>query len=134
MCQEDEDNISKSLHDAWDEEIIQNLADLDINKQSHDHGHIVSKLNSEELPKEGETYISTVSTIPAGLEQRVNVNLIIERFNLQCKEFINLHSEQQIKDGEEGEICTTLCGNPAGFEQCACNMIINVKILGKTIH
>ena len=44
MCQEDEDNISESLHDAWDEEIMQNLADLDINKQSHDHGHIASKL------------------------------------------------------------------------------------------
>ena len=129
----DSDNIiSKSLHDAWDEEIIKDFADLDINMQSDYDGVNASKPQSEKLLQdvsEGDTYIATVSTTPAGFEQYVNVMFIISIFELNCKEIIYKN-----KEGDEGETCISMCEDPAGFEHCDNIMIIDVIIPGKTIH
>ena len=63
----DSDNIiSKSLHNAWDEDIMKDLSDLDLNKQSDDNMDIASKLQSVELLKDmkvGETYKASVISI-----------------------------------------------------------------------
>ena len=105
---------------------MKDLTDLDLNKQSDDNMHIASKLQSVELLKDmkvGETYKAAVSTTPPGFEQCVNVNFIIDMFNLQ--------SEQQIKDWEDGETCFTMCANP---NVCKTSMTIYVKILCKTVY
>jgi hypothetical protein len=103
----DSDNIiSKSLHDAWDEEIMKDFADLDINMQSDHDGVKASKPQSEKLLQdmsEGDTYIATVSTIPACFEQYVNVMFILSIFELNCKDII-----YENKEGDEGETCNTL--------------------------
>jgi hypothetical protein len=123
----DSDNIiSKSLHNAWDEDIMKDLTDLDLNKQSDDNMHIASKLQSVELLKDmkvGETYKAAVSTTPPGFEPRVNVNFIID--------MLNLTSEQQIKDWEDGTTCITMCADP---NVCKTSMTIYVKILCKTVY
>ena len=74
---------------------------------------------------EGDTYIATVSTTPAGFEQYVNVMFIISIFELNCKEII-----YENKEGDEGETCISMCEDPAGFEHCDNIMIIDVIIPG----
>ena len=107
MCQKDEDNISKSLQDAWDEEIIKDLVNLDKNKLNDYDGIQASKPQNEQLlidtnedetyiageqllinVNEDETYIAAVSTIPPGFEHYVNATLIIAMYNLHCNEII----------------------------------------------
>ena len=106
----------------------------DEDKQSDD-GNIASMLGDEELLRdvnEGETFIASITTIPGGYEEHVNVNFLIDIYNRQRKEIINLQKECLKKTGEERKTYFTMRKNPAGFEQCAC-MIINVEILDKLI-
>ena len=92
--------------------------------------HGACKSQNNDLPLLGTEQLYEIETqqypILTGFQQFVNGNFIIDILNLQCKEILNPVIEQ-LMDGDEGDISISMCANPAGFEQCANTMIIDVN-------
>ena len=120
--------ISKSLHDAWDEEIMKDLADLDINEQS-DERYVASKLTDEVGCKKCNNKI--VHTCQEDEDNKVQTKRGDPDINKQSDDS-NIASmlgyEELLRDVNEGEtFIASIKTFPGGYEgHVNVNLLIDI--------
>ena len=116
--------ISKSLHGAWDEEIMKDLTDIDINEQS-DKRYVASKPANEVGCKQCNNKI--VHACQGDEDNKVKTkrgdmkNLADPDINKQCDDGHiagMLGDEELLKDVKEGEtFIASITTFPSGYEE-----------------